>query len=144
MVDVVLDGLPRDLLGRLEQRADVDVRGSCRSPVLGLVATVVVIGLNRDDKPSTAECNADRAALLRAEEAFHTLERFRARSLLDRRLPNDVAEVLDRHGLPANRLVLEISKPDMPCDTIAGSTTSSRINRTRAYVPVSSRSISRV
>jgi DNA-binding NtrC family response regulator len=31
-----------------------------------------------------------------------------------------------------------------PCETIAGSTTSSRISRTRAYVPVSSRSISRV
>jgi hypothetical protein len=31
-----------------------------------------------------------------------------------------------------------------PCDTIAGSTTSSRIRRTRAYVPLSSRSISRV
>ncbi len=40
--------------------------------IVGLVATVVVIGLNRDEKPTSAECEADRAALLRAEQAFHT------------------------------------------------------------------------
>ena len=33
-----------------------------------------------------------------------------ARSLLDRRLPDDVAEVLNRYGLPADRLVLEITE----------------------------------
>ena len=40
--------------------------------IVGLVATVVVIGLNRDERPTTAECEADRAALVRAEQAFHT------------------------------------------------------------------------
>ncbi|MCU1593488.1 MAG: diguanylate cyclase/phosphodiesterase with sensor [Frankiales bacterium] len=33
-----------------------------------------------------------------------------ARSLLDRRLPEDVMEVLTRHGLPPSRLVLEITE----------------------------------
>jgi diguanylate cyclase len=33
-----------------------------------------------------------------------------ARSLLDRQLPDDVAAVLARHGLPADRLVLEITE----------------------------------
>ena len=33
-----------------------------------------------------------------------------ARSLLDRRLPDDVADVLDRHGLAPDRLVLEITE----------------------------------
>ena len=33
-----------------------------------------------------------------------------ARSLLDRQLPRDVASVLARHGLPADRLVLEITE----------------------------------
>jgi hypothetical protein len=41
--------------------------------IVGLVATVIVIGLTRDNKPSTAECGADRSALLRAEQEFHTL-----------------------------------------------------------------------
>ena len=41
--------------------------------IVGLVATVIVIGLlGRDDPPTTAACDADRSALLRAEQQFHT------------------------------------------------------------------------
>jgi hypothetical protein len=41
--------------------------------IVGLVATVIVIGLLRgEDPPAAAACNADRGVLLRAEERFHT------------------------------------------------------------------------
>jgi diguanylate cyclase (GGDEF)-like protein len=36
-----------------------------------------------------------------------------ARNLLDNQLPKDVAEALDRHGVPANRLILEITETVM-------------------------------
>lgn len=41
--------------------------------IVGLVATVIVIAVRgHDPPPTTAECDADRSALLRAERAFHT------------------------------------------------------------------------
>ncbi len=49
-----------------------------------------------------------------------------ARNLLDRRLPADVASILEHHGLPASRLVLEITETtmmreiDIAADVLAG------------------------
>ncbi|MDP9436792.1 MAG: EAL domain-containing protein [Actinomycetota bacterium] len=44
---------------------------------------------------------------------LHIAVNLSARNLLDPALPDDVARILDRHGLPASRLVLEITETTM-------------------------------
>ncbi|HEY7626349.1 MAG TPA: hypothetical protein VH761_04750, partial [Ilumatobacteraceae bacterium] len=63
--------------------------------IVGLVATVIVIGLRAPDpKPSRAECDADQSALLRAEQRYYsehgdyaTEEELVAAGLLEEPLP---------------------------------------------------------
>lgn len=57
----------------------------------------------------------DKALLVAADWARHGLDvpisvNLSARSLLDSRLPREIAELLRRHGVPAHRLVLEITE----------------------------------
>lgn len=72
--------------------------------IVGLVVTVIVIAVRgHDPPPTTAECDGDRSALLRAEQAFHndhlrfgTEDELVAAGLLDRPLKlQDVALVED-------------------------------------------------
>jgi diguanylate cyclase len=63
---------------------------------------------------AVAEC----ASWQREGEAPVTLAvNLSARSLLDRQLPDDVAAALRRHGLPADRLVLEITETTAASET---------------------------
>ncbi len=59
-----------------------------------------------------------------------------ARSLLDHRLPNDVAEVLDRYGLPANRLVLEITETTAASDLVVVEEVLGRLRRLGVEISV--------
>ncbi len=85
--------------------------------IVGLVATVIVIGLRRDDHPTRAACDADRSALLRAEQQFHTEHgRFGteddlvAAGLLDSPLSlQDVALVADSFQVVANAACIAVT-----------------------------------
>lgn len=56
---------------------------------------------------------AQAAAWARAGVAPHVSVNLAARSLLDRQLPEDVAHILRRHGVPASWIVLEITETTM-------------------------------
>jgi EAL domain-containing protein (putative c-di-GMP-specific phosphodiesterase class I) len=59
-----------------------------------------------------------------------------ARNLLDPRLPGDVAEILIRHGLPANHLVLEITETTMIIDAAAVEAVLARLRRVGVQLSV--------
>jgi diguanylate cyclase len=59
-----------------------------------------------------------------------------ARNLLDPRLPGDVAEILIRHGLPANHLVLEITETMMIIDATAVEAVLARLRRVGVQLSV--------
>ena len=89
-------------------------------PVRGLLGPVDFIdvaehsGLVRDftlhimDR-AVAECAVWRATGLDVDVSVN----LSARNLLHRDLPSDVAEILERHGLPAHQLILEITETTM-------------------------------
>jgi diguanylate cyclase (GGDEF)-like protein len=59
-----------------------------------------------------------------------------ARNLLDPRLPGDVAEILIRHGLPANHLILEITETTMIIDATAVEAVLARLRRVGVQLSV--------
>ena len=89
-------------------------------PVRGLLAPGEFIsavehsGLIRDFTLTVLDkATAEAAAWGRAGHALSVAVNLSARNLLDRELPSDVARVLARHGLPPERLVLEITETTM-------------------------------
>jgi diguanylate cyclase (GGDEF)-like protein len=59
-----------------------------------------------------------------------------ARNLLDPRLPGDVAEILIRHGLPPERLILEITETTMITDAPAVEAVLARLRRVGVQLSV--------
>jgi diguanylate cyclase (GGDEF)-like protein len=86
-------------------------------PTRGLLAPAEFVGVAEQSglvRPFTLrvldQAVAECARWQREGRAVSVAVNLAARSLLDRELPNDVAAVLVRHGLPPDRLVLEITE----------------------------------
>ena len=87
--------------------------------IVGLVVTVIVIGIVRPDKhqPTTAECEADRSALLHAEETFRTkqghygteLDLVEAKLLAGESSLHDVKLVADAYNIVTTGACAEVA-----------------------------------